>query len=261
MLKALWTSASGMAVQQVNLDVISNNLANVNTAGFKKVRPEFQDLLYQTLNTPGANTTTTTTSPNGVQVGLGSKLVSTNRTFSQGSLKNTGRILDWAISGNGFFELTLPDGSQGYSRDGSFTLDQNGNLVNSSGFQLNPAITVPQGVVNISVGKDGTVTVDIGDGIPQNVGQVQLSTFVNPSGLKALGDNLFQATQASGDPTVGAPNDPGFGSIEANFLEISNVDIAEEMVNMIIGQRAYEAISRSIRTSDQILQEINSLKR
>ncbi|MCB1050529.1 MAG: flagellar basal-body rod protein FlgG [Acidobacteria bacterium] len=261
MIKALWTSAAGMAVQQVNLDVISNNLANVNTAGFKKVRPEFQDLLYQTLNTPGANTTTTTTSPNGIQVGLGAKLVSTNRTFTQGSLKNTGRLLDWAISGPGFFEVTLPDGTPGYTRDGSFTLDQNGNVVNSSGYPINPAITIPQGTVGLNIGKDGTVTVDLGDGVPQNVGQIQLSNFINPSGLKAIGDNLFQVTQASGDATVSAPNDIGYGSIEANFLEVSNVDIAEEMVNMIIGQRAYEAISRSIRTADQILQEINSLKR
>jgi len=261
MLKALWTSAAGMAVQQVNLDVISNNLANVNTAGFKKVRPEFQDLLYQTLNAPGSNTTTTTTSPNGIQVGLGAKLVSTNRTFAQGSLRNTGRPLDWAISGMGFFEVTMPDGSPAYTRDGSFTLDQNGNVVTSAGFQLNPAIAIPQGTVGISIGRDGTVSVDLGDGVPQNVGQVQLSNFTNPSGLKALGDNLFQVTQASGDAVAGAPGDQGFGTIEPSFLEASNVDIAEEMVNMIIGQRAYEAISRSIRTADQVLQEINSLKR
>ncbi|PIE03561.1 MAG: flagellar basal-body rod protein FlgG [Acidobacteria bacterium] len=261
MLRSLWTSQSGMTVQQINLDVIANNLANVNTVGFKKARPEFQDLLYQTLNTPGSNNTTTTISPTGVQVGLGAKLVSTNRAFEQGSLKGTGRPLDLAISGDGFFEMTLPDGTQGYTRNGSFAKDENGNIVDASGNTLNPNITIPPSAVAVSVGKDGSVTVDLGDGAPQNVGQIQLATFINPKGLKAIGDNLFQVTQASGDAIVGAPNDPGFGSIESRFLEMSNVDIAEEMINMITGQRAYEAVSRSIRTADQVLSELNSLKR
>ena len=261
MLRSLWTSSSGMNVQQINLDVIANNLANVNTVGFKKVRPEFQDLLYQTLNTPGSNVTTTTTSPMGVQVGLGSKLAATSREFEQGSLKGTGRPFDLAISGEGFFEITLPDGTQAYTRNGSFTLDQNGNMVDVAGNQLNPNITIPPGAVGVTVGQDGSVTVDLGDGAPQNVGQIQLSTFINQRGLKAIGNNLFQTTQASGDAVVGSPAGPGFGAIESRFLEMSNVDIAEEMINMITGQRAYEAISRSIKTADQILSELNTLKR
>jgi flagellar basal-body rod protein FlgG len=261
MIRALWTSSSGMNVQQINLDVIANNLANVNTVGFKKGRGEFQDLLYQTLNTPGSNTTATTTSPNGVQVGLGAKMVATTRSFTQGSLRGTGQDFDLAISGDGFFEITLPDGTLAYTRNGSFALDQNGQMVDSAGNPLNPNITIPQGTVNVNIGKDGTVSVDLGDGVPQNVGQVQIATFLNPRGLKALGNNLLQATQASGDPVLGNPNDLGFGALEQRFLEMSNVDIAEEMVNMITGQRAYEAVSRSIRTADQVLQELNNLKR
>lgn len=261
MLRSLHTAASGMKVQQVNLDIIANNLSNVNTTAFKKVRGDFQDLFYQTLATPGSNTTTTTATSNGIQVGLGSKMVSTNRSYEQGSLRRTGNPLDLAISGHGFFEISLPDGTLAYSRDGSFTLDQNGNVVTSQGYTLNPQFTIPQNTVSIDIGKDGTVTVDLGDGLPQNVGQIQISNFINPGGLKAMGDNLYQATQVSGDAVPGTPGDPGYGTLEAQFLEISNVDVAEEMVNMILGQRAYEATSRALRTADQILGEINSLKR
>lgn len=261
MMRSLWTSASGMNVQQTNLDAISNNLANVNTTGFKKVRAEFQDLLYQTLSAPGSDTSNNTETPSGIQVGLGSKLVATNRIFSQGSLKNTGNPLDMAISGNGFFQVTLPDGTTGYTRDGSFNIDQNGQVVTSQGYALDPQVNIPQGTLGISVGKDGTVSVDIGEGEPQVAGNLQLVNFINPSGLKALGGNVYQATNASGDPVVGNPGDLGFGSIESNFLEGSNVNVAEEMINMIIGQRAFEATSRSVRTADQVLTEINQLKR
>lgn len=261
MIRSLYSSASGMNVQQTNLDNIANNLANVNTTGFKKSRGEFQDLLYQTLSAPGSDTTNTTETPLGIQVGLGSKLVATNRVFSQGSLKHTGRPLDMAISGNGFFQVTLPDGSTAYSRDGSFTLDATGQVVTSQGYVLEPAITVPQESLGISVGTDGTVSVDIGEQEPQNAGQIQLVNFINPSGLKALGGNVYQASTASGDPQVGNPGDVGFGEIQGNFLEISNVNVAEEMINMIIGQRAFEATSRSVRTADQVLTEITNLKR
>lgn len=261
MIRSLYSSASGMNVQQINLDNIANNLANVNTTGFKKSRGEFQDLLYQTLTAPGSGTTSTTETPLGIQIGLGSKLVATNRVFSQGSLKQTDRPLDLAISGNGFFQVTLPNGTTAYTRDGSFTLDQTGQMVNSQGYVLDPAITVPQESLGVSVGTDGTVSVDVGETEPQNVGQIQLVNFINPSGLKALGGNVYQATTASGDAQVGTPGSTGFGEIQSNFLEISNVNVAEEMINMIIGQRAFEATSRSVRTADQILSEITSLKR
>ena len=261
MIRSLYTSASGMNVQQTNLDNIANNLANVNTTGFKKVRSEFQDLLYQTISAPGSGTTNTTETPSGIQIGLGAKMVATNRVFSQGSLKHTGRSLDLAISGNGFFQLTLPDGSTGYTRDGSFTVDQNGLMVTSQGYTLEPQITVPQESLGLSVGTDGTVNADIGDPQPSNLGQITLVNFINPSGLKALGGNVYKETTASGDPQQGAPGELGFGEIQANFLEISNVNVAEEMINMIIGQRAFEATSRSVRTADQILTEINNLKR
>ncbi len=261
MLRSLWTSASGMNVQQTNLDTIANNLANVNTTGFKRTRAEFQDLLYQTVNAPGADTTITTETPIGVQVGLGAKLVGTNRVFSQGSLKNTGRPLDLAVSGRGFFQVTLPDGTLAYTRDGSFSVDQNGVMITSQGYAVEPNITVPQEAISVSVGTDGTVSADIGEAEPQNLGQIQLVNFINPSGLKADGGNVYLQTNASGDPVVGNPGDLGFGEIQANFLEISNVNVAEEMINMIIGQRAFEATSRSVRTADQVLTEINSLKR
>jgi len=261
MLRSLWTSASGMDVQQTNLDTIANNLANVNTSGFKKVRAEFQDLLYQTLSAPGSDTTVTTETPNGLQVGLGAKMVAANRIFSQGSLKNTGRPLDLAISGRGFFQVTQPDGTLAYTRDGSFSIDQNGIMVTSQGYQLEPLVTIPQEAISVSIGTDGTVSADIGEPEPQNLGQIQLVNFINPSGLKALGGNVYSQTNASGDPVVGNPGDLGFGEIQSNFLEISNVNVAEEMINMIIGQRAFEATSRSVRTADQVLTEVNSLKR
>jgi len=261
MIRSLWTSASGMNVQQKNLDNIANNLANVNTTGFKTQRAEFQDLLYQTINAPGSDTTNVTETPTGLQIGLGAKLVATNRIFAQGSLKQTGRALDMAISGKGFFQITLPDGSTAYSRDGSFTLDANGILVTSQGYNVEPNITIPQEALGVSVGTDGTVSVDIGEAAPQVAGQIQLATFINPTGLKALGGNLYKETSASGTAVVGNPGDVGFGEIQSNFLEISNVNVAEEMINMIIGQRAFEATSRSVKTADQILTEINNLKR
>lgn len=262
MIRSLYTSVSGMNVQQTNLDVISNNLANVNTTGFKKQRAEFQDLLYQTLSAPGSGTTNTTETPNGIQVGLGAKLVATNRQFEQGSLKNTNRSLDMAISGPGFFQVTLPDGTTGYSRDGSFSIDANGQVVTSQGYLLQPGLTIPQEATSIFVGADGTVTADTGlETGPDDVGQIQIANFINPSGLNALGGNLFRATDASGVAVPGNPGDPGFGSIQNSFLESSNVNVAEEMISLIIGQRAFEATSRSVRTADSILGEINQLKR
>lgn len=261
MIRSLYTAAAGMDVQQTNLDNISNNLANVNTTGFKKSRAEFQDLLYQTIAAPGSDTTNTTETPNGIQIGLGSKLVATNKVHSQGSLRSTGRALDMAIMGRGFFQVTLPDGTTGYTRDGSFTLDQNGQMVTSSGYQLDPNITIPEDALGVSIGTDGSVNVDIGDPDPTLVGQIQLANFINPSGLKSLGGNVFAESTASGVPQVSVPGTTGTGEIQSNFLEISNVSVAEEMISMIIGQRAFEATSRSVRTADQVLTEITNLKR
>jgi flagellar basal-body rod protein FlgG len=250
-----------MNVQQTNLDNIANNLANVNTTGFKRTRAEFQDLLYQTVNAPGADTSAITETPLGLQIGLGAKLVATNRIFSQGSLKNTGRPLDLAVSGNGFFQVTLPNGQTGYTRDGGFSVDETGLLVTAEGFTLEPNITVQPETLSISVAKDGTVSLDIGEADLVEAGQIQLVNFINPSGLKAEGGNIYTETSASGAPVVGNAGDNGFGDIQAGFVEISNVNVAEEMINMIIGQRAFEATSRSVRTADQILTEINAVKR
>ena len=262
MMRAMWSAAAGMAVQQYNMDTISNNLANVNTTGFKKARAEFQDLLYQTINLAGTSSSTSTQLPSGIQMGHGAKLQAVTRQYTTGSFKGTGGNFDMAIDGDGFFQVTLPDGTPAYTRDGSFTLDQNGNLVNSAGYQLNPAVTIPQDTTSVTIATDGTVSVtQPGQTQPQQVGQITLVHFINPSGLNLLGGNLVQQTLASGDPIEGTPGQDGLGKIQQGQLEISNVDVAEEMVNMIIGQRAYEANSKTILTVDNMLSTLNSLKR
>lgn len=255
-------AAAGMNVQQLNMDTISNNLANVNTTGFKKARAEFQDLLYQTMNLAGTASSTSTNLPTGIQMGHGARLQAVSRTYTTGSFRNTGGKLDMAIEGDGFFRVTLPDGTQAYTRDGAFTLDQNGNVVTNQGYTLDPQITLPQDATSLTIARDGTLSVtQPGQTQPQQIGQITLVNFVNPGGLNAMGGNLLTATLASGEPIEGIPGQTGLGSIQQGFLEVSNVDLAEEMVNMIIGQRAYEANSKTIRTVDDMLTLLANLKR
>jgi len=262
MMRAMWSAAAGMAVQQSNMDTISNNLANVNTTGFKKARAEFQDLLYQTVNLAGTSSSNSTTLPAGIQLGHGAKLQSVVHQYSTGNFRTTGGRFDMAIEGDGFFRVTMPDGTQAYTRDGSFAVDQNGALVTASGYTMDPQITIPQDSTSVTVAQDGTVTVtQPGQTTPQQVGQITLVKFINPAGLNQLGRNLVQPTLASGDAIEGTPGLDGLGTIQQGFLEMSNVDVAEEMVNMIVGQRAYEANSKTIQTVDQMLQLVANLKR
>ena len=262
MMRAMWSAAAGMNVQTMNMDAISNNLANVNTSGYKAGRAEFQDLLYQTLNTAGTSSSTTTTMPTNLQLGHGARLSAVVSDFSTGSLQQTSSPYDLAIQGEGFFRVLQTDGTFAYTRDGSFTVDQNGILVSSTGHALDPQITIPQDTLSVTVAPDGTVTVtQQGQSTPQQVGQITISNFINPNGLTNLGHNLLQATLASGDPIDGIPGLTGLGTIQQSSLEGSNVDMATEMVNMIVGQRAYEANSKTIQTCDQMLQLVNGLKR
>jgi len=262
MMRAMWSAAAGMNVQQFNMDTISNNLANVNTTGFKKARAEFQDLLYQTVNMAGTASSSSTSIPSGIQMGHGAKLQSLQRQYSTGNLRQTSNRFDMAIEGDGFFKVTQPDGTLAYTRDGGFTTDQNGALVNAAGYMLEPQITIPSDALSVTIAPDGTVSVtQPGQTQPQQVGQITLSHFVNPSGMNQLGRNLMQPTLASGDAIDGVPGTDGMGTVNQGFLEVSNVDVAEEMVNMIIGQRAYEANSKTIRTVDDMLSLLNGLKR
>lgn len=262
MTMPLYTAANGMQVQQLNMNVVANNLANVNTTGFKSSRPEFQDLLYQNLRPAGANATTSTEIPTGLQVGLGSRLASTIRLHTQGAAKNTGQALDLMIEGEGFFEIEMPDGNTAFTRAGSFTMDSTGRVVTVDGDPVVPAITIPADTQQIIVGIDGTVSVlQAGQQTASQVGQVQLAQFPNPAGLDATGHNLFRETETSGSPTRGNPNQDGLGRISQGFLELSNVDIVTELVNMIVGQRAYEVNSKAIQTSDEMLQTAANVKR
>lgn len=262
MMRAMWSAAAGMAVQQTNMDVISNNLANVNTTGFKKGRAEFQDLLYQTLNMAGTSSSGSTNLPTGIQVGSGAGLRAVSRQMTTGNFRPTGGRFDLAIEGDGFFRVTLPDGTQAYTRDGAFSTDQNGNLVTASGYALDPQITIPQDATSVTIASDGTVSVtQPGQTQPQQVGQLTLSRFINPGGLNFLGKNMVKPTLASGDAVDGTPGQDGLGTVIQAYLESSNVDVAEEMVNMIIGQRAYEANSKTIVTVDNMLGILANLKR
>jgi len=263
MLQALQTAALGMSAQQTSVDNIANNLANVNTTGFKKTTIAFQDLFYQTINASDQSTDTSTTgaSSTDLQIGLGSKPAATIRNFSQGSLKNTGNPLDMAISGSGFFQVLRPDGTVAYTRDGTFTLNSDGTLVNSSGLPLASQIQVPPDTVSVQITKDGTINAMLqGQTQPVNLGQLQLARFVNPEGLRALGDNLYAATEASGQPYLGTAGMDGFGSVEQGYLENSNVDIVNEMVSLISAQRAYETNSKMIQTADQMMSLTNTIK-
>ncbi len=261
MIRALWTASTGMEAQQLNMDVIANNLANVNSTGFKKSRADFQDILYQTERMTGA-TAAGTEIPTGVQVGLGSRVAAVQKVFTVGDFRQTGNELDVAIEGDGFFGLTLPDGSEGYTRAGAFKKDSTGRLTSSDGYPLFPEIVIPDNVNKISISEDGTVEVlQDGSGTPTEIGTLNLVRFSNPAGLRAMGRNIFAETNVSGAPISGTPGSEGFGTLSQNFLEGSNVNIMEEMVNMIAGQRAYEVNSKAISTADQMLQMVNQLVR
>ena len=253
MMRLLYTAATGMEAMQQNIDVTSNNLANLNTNAFKKSRANFHDLLYQTIKAPGQNTTTGTVVPSGIQVGSGTRLSSVDKMFTTGAVKLTGNETDFMVEGHGFFRVQLEDGSTAYTRDGNFKWDNSGRLVTADGFPLVDEITRPQGATNLVVGLDGVVTVNVGQE-KQDIGQIQLANFINPMGLQSKGRNLYQATEASGEPVVGIANQNGMGAIYHAQLEAANVNIVEEMVNMISGQRAYEMNSKVIQTGDQMLQ-------
>jgi flagellar basal-body rod protein FlgG len=254
MMPALWVSKTGLAAQDLNLSTISNNLANVSTTGFKRDRAEFQDLLYQIRRQPGADSSQDTQLPTGLQVGTGVRIVGTAKLFSQGSLQTTEQPLDMAVNGRGFFQVLQPDGSVSYTRDGTFHLDSNGQLVTAQGYALEPAIVLPAEVKSLTVGEDGTVSVVVaGSAAAQVVGNIQTADFVNPAGLQAIGNNQFLETGASGAPQVGTPGLTGLGPVLQNTLENSNVSTVEELVNMITTQRAYEMNSKVISTADQML--------
>jgi len=262
MIRALYTAATGMQAQETNMDVIANNLANVNTTAFKRSRADFQDLIYQYLIEPGSPTSQSSTSPSGIQVGLGVKTAAVQKVFQQGDLISTGNQLDLAIEGDGFFEVLLPDGSSAYTRAGNLQLDQNGQVVTSDGYPINPTITIPQDALSISVGEDGTVAVRLpNQSEPSQVGQITGVRFANNSGLRAIGRNLFQETESSGSPITGNFAENGFGRIQQGFLESSNVSIVEQVVSMITGQRAYEASSKGIQAAEDMLTQAINLKR
>jgi flagellar basal-body rod protein FlgG len=261
MMRSLFIAATGMEAQKLNIDVISNNLANVNTAGFKKSRADFQDLLYQTIRLPGATSAEGSQIPSGIQVGMGVKPVAVQKIFQQGDFAQTGNNLDVVIEGNGFFQILMPDGTTSYTRSGAFKLDSEGRIVNSDGYPLEPAITIPSNTTSISVSVDGKISVtQPGVNTPTQIGQLELGGFINPGGLNALGKNLFQQTASSGDPVTGNPGTNGLGTISQGFIELSNVNVVEEMVNMIASQRAYEINSKAIQASDQMLQVANNLR-
>lgn len=259
MNQALWIAKTGLDAQQTRMAVVSNNLANVNTTGFKRDRAVFEDLLYQTIRQPGAQSSQDTQLPSGLLIGTGVRTVATQKLFTQGNLTQTGNSLDLAIQGRGFFEILLPDGSVAYTRDGSFQLDSQGQIVNSSGYILQPGITIPPNTQGLTVGVDGTVSVTVaGEPAPQQLGNLQLVDFINPTGLHARGENLLQETAASGAPQPGTPGLDGLGTIIQGSVETSNVNVVEELVNMIETQRAYEINSRAIAATDEMLQYISN---
>jgi len=262
MLRALATSATGMIAQQLTVDAIANNLANVNTPGYKRSRPEFQDLLYQTVGAAGASGSSASRVPVGVQVGHGSRLTATQKYHSQGNTQETGNPLDLTIEGSGFFKVTLPSGEVAFTRDGSFKLDGNGSIVTSDGYPLEPAVSVPTEAQEVAIDAEGRITARIaGETDPQELAQLELARFVNPAGLEAMGRNLYRKTGASGDEILAAPGQDGTGTIASGYLEMSNVQVVEEMIALITAQRAYEINSKSIQTSDDMLSVVNQLKR
>jgi flagellar basal-body rod protein FlgG len=262
MIRSLYTAATGMEAQKLNIDVIANNLANVNTAGYKRSRADFQDLIYQTIAEPGATSAEGSQLPTGIQVGLGVRTIAVQKMFNQGDFSSTGNPLDLVIEGDGFFQITKPDSEVGYTRGGSFKLDSEGRVVTSDGYPIEPAITIPTNATSITIGNDGKISImQSGSSTPTEVGQIQLARFSNPAGLKAIGKTMFTVTDSSGDAITGNPGNDGMGTIGQGFLEMSNVNIVEEMVNMIVSQRAYEINSKAVTASDEMLQTITNLIR
>ena len=260
MLRGLWSAATGMAAQQLNIDVIANNLANVNTVGFKKSRSDFQDLMYQTMSQAGSTTAAGGQVPTGIQIGMGAMPVGVQKMFMQGDFKQTKNELDMAIEGKGFFKI-LSNEEELYSRAGNFKLDSEGNICTPNGDKLQPDMTVPDDTVSINIDQTGTVTAFGPDGTGTSIGELELYTFANPAGLYSVGHNLFRATAASGDEIAGTPGSEGVGTIAQGFIEMSNVDVVEEMVSMIMAQRAYEINSKAIQTGDNMLSIANNIKR
>ena len=262
MLRALYTAATGMEAQQINIDTIANNIANVNTTGFKQARAEFQDLLYQNIRPAGTAASASTQYPVGLQLGLGVRPVATTRIFRQGDFRQTNNPLDLVIEGKGFFQVKMSSGESAYTRDGSFHVNKEGSLVTSAGDPLEPQITIPADAQEVVIASDGTVSVtQAGQTAAQQVGTIQIANFQNPAGLNAMGRNLLSATSASGDAITGTPGEGGLGHINQGFLEQSNVNVVEEMVNMIIAQRAYEVNSKAVRAADDMLSQVNNLVR
>ncbi len=262
MMRALWTAASGMTGQQFKIDTTANNLANVNTTGFKKSRVDFQDLLYQTLKHAGTPVTAGAQVPTGIQIGHGVRPVATQKIFSQGTFQQTDNPLDLVVEGDGFFQILLPDGGVRYTRDGAFKRDSDGRIVTSDGFPLEPEIRIDDDALSVSVGSDGTVSVMMpNQNAPVEIDSIMLARFINPAGLKSDGRNLYTATAASGEGIVGTPGLDGFGVLAQGFLEMSNVQVVEEMVSMIVAQRAYETNSKAIQAADDMLQTANNLRR
>jgi flagellar basal-body rod protein FlgG len=260
MINSLWISKTGMEAQQMQLDVISNNLANVSTNGFKKSHAVFEDLMYQNLRQVGSNTSEQSTLPTGLQLGLGVRTVATSRSFSQGNLQQSNNNLDVAIQGNGFFQVTMPDGTIGYTRDGAFQVDNTGRVVTSNGLPILNGITVPANATSIAIARDGNVTVTVpGNVAPQPIGTITLASFINPAGLEPKGQNIYAESAASGQPNAGTAGANGLGTLAQGFVETSNVNVVQELVTMIQTQRAYEMNSKAIQTSDQMLQKLGQL--
>jgi flagellar basal-body rod protein FlgG len=260
MIRSLWISKTGLDAQQTQMDVISNNLANVSTNGFKRSRAVFEDLMYQTLRQPGAQSSQQTQLPSGMQLGTGVRPVATERIFTQGNPQQTGNDKDVAINGDGFFQVLMPDGTTAYTRDGSFQTDSQGQLVTSSGYPVQPAITLPAGTQKLTIGTDGTVSATLqGVALPTQIGTLQLATFINNAGLSSIGQNLYQETAASGTPNPNTPGTNGAGSLSQGYVETSNVNVVEELVNMIQTQRAYEINSKAITTSDAMLSKLSGM--
>ncbi|AXX93154.1 flagellar basal body rod protein FlgG [Malaciobacter molluscorum LMG 25693] len=261
MIRGLYTAATGMDAQQNQIGVTSNNISNVNTIGFKKDRAEFQDLMYEQLNYTAGQTSQTTRNPTGIDVGMGVKISGVQKSFLQGDLKETGNTFDIAIEGKGFFRITMPDGEIAYTRNGAFKLDDEGAIVNSSGYRLDPEIVIPENVKEVTIAKDGTVTATDENDATVDLGRITTTSFVNSAGLSPLGDSLYKETDASGAPIEGNPSENTFGSLRQGIIELSNVKLVNEMVDLITAQRAYEANSKAITTTDQMLDTVNSLKR
>lgn len=260
MIRSLWISKTGLEAQQTQMDVISNNLANVSTTGFKRSRAVFEDLLYQNIRQPGAQSSQQSQIPSGLQIGTGVRPIAAERIHTQGNLQQTGNRLDVAVQGSGFFQVLMPDGTLAYTRDGSFQTDNQGQIVTSNGFVVQPAMTIPANATSVTIGQDGVVTItQAGVAAPVQVGSMQLATFINPAGLESMGQNLYLETASSGTPSTNVPGTNGTGTISQGYVETSNVNVVEELVNMIQTQRAYEINSKAITTSDQMLQKLTQI--